>query len=143
MDNTKEQIKPFPTREEYPSGLSEAVEEWYKHTAENLDWDALETLIGLMRYGPLFDGDVPSKGGRDTLLKHRLCAKIIVSGRKMPEAGRPYTKPVSEALQKFLSGLGITTDNKPVKGYSWGYQAATYMGAFVYQAAMESGRIKP
>lgn len=42
---------------------------------------ALDTLIALVEHGPLDDGDVPSKGGRDDLLSLGLAAKVIVNGR--------------------------------------------------------------
>ncbi|WP_035384023.1 hypothetical protein [Ferriphaselus sp. R-1] len=32
------------------------------------------------KYGPLFDGDVPSKGGRDQLLEKGYMAKVVVKG---------------------------------------------------------------
>lgn len=42
---------------------------------------ALDTLIALVEQGPLFDGDVPSKAGRDTLLKMGFAVKIPVKGQ--------------------------------------------------------------
>ena len=46
-------------------------------------WSALsaaakETLRALHTKGPLWDGDVPSKSGRDDLLRDGLAAKVIV-----------------------------------------------------------------
>lgn len=40
----------------------------------------LDTLIALVERGPLFDGDVPSKTGRDTLLKMGFAVKTVVHG---------------------------------------------------------------
>jgi hypothetical protein len=39
-----------------------------------------ETLIALVEQGPLWDGDVPSKTGRDALLEKGLAAKVVVKG---------------------------------------------------------------
>ena len=41
----------------------------------------LDTLIALVERGPLFDGDVPSKTGRDTLLKMGFAIKTVVRGQ--------------------------------------------------------------
>ena len=38
------------------------------------------TLNALVREGPLFDGDVPSKVGRNMLLDFRLATKVVVAG---------------------------------------------------------------
>lgn len=48
--------------------------------AESLDGAERETLRALLKHGPLFDGDVPSKRGRDGLLEKELAVKIIVKG---------------------------------------------------------------
>ena len=39
-----------------------------------------ETLIALVESGPLWDGDVPSKSGRDALIAQGLAARVIVRG---------------------------------------------------------------
>lgn len=39
-----------------------------------------DTLIALVEQGPLWDGDVPSKRGRDSLVQRGLAAKVIVKG---------------------------------------------------------------
>lgn len=39
-----------------------------------------DTLIALVERGPLWDGDVPSKQGRDSLVRRGLAAKVIVNG---------------------------------------------------------------
>ncbi|WP_109479166.1 hypothetical protein [Paraburkholderia sp. C35] len=41
---------------------------------------ALDTLIGLIERGPLWDGDVPSKAGREALFEQGLAARVIVDG---------------------------------------------------------------
>lgn len=45
-----------------------------------LSSSAQETLIALVEAGPLWDGDVPSKVGRDELLDAGLAAKVVVKG---------------------------------------------------------------
>lgn len=40
-----------------------------------LESDALEVLKGLFIHGPLFDGDVPSKAGRNKLHELGLCTR--------------------------------------------------------------------
>ena len=39
-----------------------------------------DTLIALVENGPLWDGDVPSKQGRDSLVQGGLAAKVVVKG---------------------------------------------------------------
>ena len=39
-----------------------------------------DTLIALVEAGPLWDGDVPSKAGRDALIASGLAARVIVRG---------------------------------------------------------------
>lgn len=39
-----------------------------------------ETLVALVEHGPLWDGDVPSKSGRDGLLQKGLAVRIVVKG---------------------------------------------------------------
>lgn len=41
----------------------------------------LDTLIGLVRCGPLFDGDVPSKVSRDSLIDRGFAARIRNNGQ--------------------------------------------------------------
>lgn len=49
-------------------------------TERLLDGAAIDTLHALMKAGPLFDGDVPSKRGRDMLAENGLAARIVVKG---------------------------------------------------------------
>lgn len=39
-----------------------------------------DTLIALVEQGPLWDGDVPSKTGRDSLIKQGLAVRVVVKG---------------------------------------------------------------
>lgn len=125
-------IAPFPMREQFPSGLTEARDTWYRETAAALSGAAVDTLVALMRSGPLYDGDVPSKSGRDELLDCGLAAKIVVSGRAMPDACYRYVTPPP-----------LLDPDDYRKGYSDGYQAATYRGNAVYRELLASGRVKP
>lgn len=38
----------------------------------------LDTLIALIEHGPLEDGEVPSKAGRDSLIEKGLAVRIVV-----------------------------------------------------------------
>lgn len=40
----------------------------------------IDTLIALVEQGPLWDGDVPSKVGRDNLIERGLACRVIVAG---------------------------------------------------------------
>lgn len=40
----------------------------------------IDTLIALIEHGPLWDGDVPSKRGRDDLIDRGLAVRILVNG---------------------------------------------------------------
>ena len=40
----------------------------------------VDTLIALVERGPLWDGDLPSKSGRDSLIKRGLAVKCIFAG---------------------------------------------------------------
>ena len=40
----------------------------------------IDTLVALVEHGPLFDGDVPSKSGRDDLIAKGLAARVLVKG---------------------------------------------------------------
>ena len=40
----------------------------------------VDTLVALVEHGPLWDGDVPSKVGRDGLLERGLAVKVVVKG---------------------------------------------------------------
>lgn len=39
-----------------------------------------DTLIALVERGPLWDGDVPSKVGRDSLIAQGLAVRVVVKG---------------------------------------------------------------
>lgn len=41
----------------------------------------LDTLIALIENGPLSDGDLPSKHGRDLLIKRGLAVRVVMRGQ--------------------------------------------------------------
>jgi hypothetical protein len=41
----------------------------------------LDTLVALVECGPLWDGDVPSKSGRDCLIDAGLAVRVVVAGQ--------------------------------------------------------------
>lgn len=45
-----------------------------------LSGGALDTLVSLVEMGPLWDGDVPSKQGRDELLMIGFACRVVVKG---------------------------------------------------------------
>jgi hypothetical protein len=40
----------------------------------------IDTLVALVESGPLWDGDVPSKSGRDSLIATGLAVRVVVRG---------------------------------------------------------------
>ena len=69
---------------------------------QGLDGGAVSTLNALYTEGPLFDGDIPSKSGRDSLVEKGYAAIVVVKG---------------------LEGYNACTQ----KGY-WAYQLLKEMG---------------
>lgn len=51
----------------------------YRNIWRQLSGAARETLHCLFKHGPTWDGDVPSKCGRDELLEKRLASKICMA----------------------------------------------------------------
>jgi hypothetical protein len=47
---------------------------------QSMDGGERDTIIAAFRNGPLFDGDVPSKTARDTLILEKFMAKVVVKG---------------------------------------------------------------
>jgi hypothetical protein len=50
--------------------------------AESLSPAARGTLEACHNRGPLFDGDIPSKIGRDELFRNMLLSKVVVQGEQ-------------------------------------------------------------
>ena len=63
----------------------------------------LDTLIALVEHGPVFDGDVPSKTGRDTLLRMGFAVKTVVKG----ESG--YQVVTQKGLDAYLRRYNADT----------------------------------
>lgn len=66
----------------------------------------VDTLVALVEAGPLWDGDVPSKSGRDDLIEKGFATRVIVNGEDgytaATYAGRDayksrYSEPGNEA----------------------------------------------
>lgn len=49
--------------------------------AQDLDSRESDTLRAAFKHGPLFDGYVPSKTGRDSLIGKGLMCKVVVKGQ--------------------------------------------------------------
>lgn len=49
---------------------------------QQLDGASLDTLHALIKVGPVWDGDLPSKAGRNKLVELGLAAKCVVKGRQ-------------------------------------------------------------
>lgn len=68
----------------------------------------LDTLVALVERGPLWDGDVPSKAGRDALIDGGLAVRVMVNGNDghtaATYAGRDAYK------QHFGTALGGSAD---------------------------------
>ena len=59
------------------------------------DWLSLsgaerDVLICLCRHGPTWDGDVPSKSGRDGLIEKKMAAKVVISGNRQGYQAATY-----------------------------------------------------
>lgn len=61
----------------------------------------IDTLVALYERGPLYDGDVPSKSGRDSLLHSDMAAKVIIRGE---DGYNACTYKGAEAYRVFVAG---------------------------------------
>jgi hypothetical protein len=68
----------------------------------------IDSLIALVEHGPLWDGDVPSKSGRDALIDKGLAVRVLVNGcdgyTAATYAGR------NAYMQRYGTSLGGTVD---------------------------------
>lgn len=48
--------------------------------AAPLNGAEIDTLVALVEAGPLWDGDLPSKAGRDSLIARGLAVRVVVRG---------------------------------------------------------------
>lgn len=92
----------------------------YEREAREL-WDSLkgnekDVLIALCRLGPLWDGDVPSKAGRDGLVEKRLAARIVMgtSWALLRKRHKP------QQARECDGGYQAAT-NKGANAYRWGF----------------------
>lgn len=73
------------------------------------DGGMLDTLIAMVERGPLWDGNVPSKRGRDELIQWGLAARVVVNG----EDG--YTAATYEGSRAFCARYGADTLGEAMK----------------------------
>ena len=78
------------------------------HTATVLSGGAKETLLKLRNKGPIWDGDVPSKSGRDELLDCDAAAKVVVRG----EQGYQACTYKGWDLAKVVDAIGRSSEVK-------------------------------
>lgn len=69
------------------------MDEWLKEYL--LMWNQLsnaakDTLVCLCKSGPTWDGDVPSKSGRDELLQKKMAAKIVIKNNSQGYQAATY-----------------------------------------------------
>jgi hypothetical protein len=67
-----------------PENDSEGFDRWAQEQWASLKGNEKEVLIALCKRGPLWDGDVPSKVGRDGLVDKGFACRIVMKG---PEYG--------------------------------------------------------
>jgi len=65
---------------------AEARADW-----ESLSGAARDTLICLCKHGPTHDGNVPSKQGRDELLRRDMAAKIVLKNNEQGYQAATYS----------------------------------------------------
>lgn len=58
----------------------------------------IDTLIALVEQGPLWDGDVPSKAGRDALIAAGLAVRVVVKGEDGWQAATYVGRDVYKTL---------------------------------------------
>lgn len=51
-------------------------------SSENRSGFCFDTLLALAKDGPLWDGDVPSKNGRDDLIDHGMAVRVVCKGEQ-------------------------------------------------------------
>lgn len=96
--------------------LPEWLEE-YKPMWDALSGAAKDTLVCLCKHGPTWDGDVPSKSGRDELLEKEMAAKIVLKnneqgyqaatykGSRVYRAG--YVEPRKDVVRKLVGAQHV------------------------------------
>lgn len=67
-----------------------------------------DTLIALVEQGPLWDGDVPSKTGRDALIAQGLAVRVVVNGEDGWQAATYAGRDAYKALYPGPDGAADT-----------------------------------
>ena len=67
-----------------------------------------DTLIALVEQGPLWDGDVPSKRGRDALVERGLAVRVVVKGEDGWQAATYAGRDAYKALYPGPDGAADT-----------------------------------
>lgn len=67
-----------------------------------------DTLIALVECGPLWDGDVPSKTGRDALIAQGLAVRVVVKGEDGWQAATYAGRNAYKALYQGPDGPADT-----------------------------------
>lgn len=67
---------------------------------ENRQGFCFDTLLKLLRDGPVWDGDIPSKSGRDDLIDHGCAVRVINKGRDS------FTAATYKGSELFVSHMG-------------------------------------
>jgi hypothetical protein len=70
---------------------------------ENRDGFCFDSLYALAKRGPVWDGDIPSKSGRDELIEKGLAIRVIFNG----EDG--HTALTYKGRDFFVNYMGCTT----------------------------------
>lgn len=70
--------------------MSDLTDEDYARMWNDLPSNAKETLRCLCICGPTYDGCVPSKTGRDTLLDKKMAAKIVIKNNEQGYQAATY-----------------------------------------------------
>ena len=73
-----------------------------------------DTLVALVERGPLWDGDVPSKSGRDSLVRRGLVEKVIVKGEDGWQAATYAGRDAYKALYPGPDGPAETINEAKV-----------------------------
>jgi len=79
-----------------------------------------DTLIALVERGPLFDGDVPSKSSRDSLMEHDFATRVVASNGESYWSNAATEKGVALYKQVVLGkGVEGTLEEAVEKRKSW------------------------
>jgi hypothetical protein len=74
----------------------------------------IDTLIALVECGPLWDGDVPSKAGRDSLIAQGLAVRVVVKGEDGWQAATYAGRDAYRALYPGPDGQADTINEAKI-----------------------------